>query len=132
MLETLALTAQMQDQPAGGPLGALFGGAFMLFWLAVFVLVVAGLWKVFTKAGEPGWAAIVPIYNLVVLLKIAGRPLWWFLLLLVPIVNFIIAILVALDVARKFGQSAGFGLGLAFLPMIFYPILGFGGARYRG
>lgn len=132
MLRSLVVLAQLQDRSSAGPLGALFGGAFLLFWLAVCVLVVAGLWRVFTKAGEPGWAAIVPFYNIVVLLKIAGRPLWWFLLLLVPIVNFVIAILVALDVARKFGQGAGFGLGLAFLPMVFYPVLGFGGARYRG
>jgi hypothetical protein len=74
----------------------------------------------------------VPIYNLIVLLKIAGRPLWWFLLFLVPIVNLVVAILVSLDVAKKFGQSTGFGIGLALLPFIFYPVLGFGKATYKG
>ena len=132
MLTSLFMLAQLQDQPAAGPLGALFGGAFMLVWLAVMVLIVAGFWKVFVKAGEPGWASIIPIYNCIVLLKIAGRPLWWFLLLLVPVVNLVIFIVVSLDVARRFGQGAGYGVGLAVLPMIFYPMLGFGSARYTG
>jgi hypothetical protein len=103
----------------------------MIVWLAITVLVIAGFWKTFVKAGEPGWAAIVPIYNLLVLLKIAGRPLWWFILLLIPVVNLIVWIMVSLDVAKKFGQGAGFGIGLAVLPMIFYPVLGFGKAQYQ-
>ena len=105
---------------------------FPLVYLAIIVLVVAGFWKVFTKAGQPGWAAIVPIYNLYVLLKIAGRPGWWLLLFILPIVNFVIAIIVAIDVAKSFGKGTGFGLGLAFLGPIFYPILGFGEAAYQG
>jgi hypothetical protein len=103
----------------------------MLIWLAVLVLVIAGFWKVFVKAGEPGWAAIVPIYNIITLLKIAGRPAWWFILMILPIVNFVVAILVSIDVARKFGKGTGFGIGLALLPMIFYPMLGFGSASYN-
>lgn len=98
--------------------------------LVLAVFVIAGMWKVFTKAGEPGWACIIPIYNLIVLLKIAGRPAWWFLLMLIPFVNFIILIIVSIDVAKNFGQGTGFGIGLAFLGFIFYPILGFGSARY--
>jgi hypothetical protein len=116
----------------GGAAAGAIGGVMMLVWLAILVLVIAGFWKTFVKAGEPGWASIVPIYNIIVLLKIAGRPLWWFVLLLIPVVNVVVAFIVAIDVARKFGLGTGFGIGLALLPMIFYPVLGFGSATYRG
>lgn len=115
------------NQAPEGP--GIFGSIIML---AFIVLMIAALWKVFAKAGEPGWAAIVPIYNLVVMLKIAGKPIWWIVLFFIPFVNFVMAILVALGVSEKFGKGAGFGIGLAFLPMIFYPILGFGSAAYVG
>jgi len=105
-------------------------GIVFLIYLAIIVLVIAGVWKVFVKAGQPGWACIIPIYNAYILLKIAGRPGWWLLLYLVPLVNLVIAIIVAIDVAKAFGKGAGFGLGLAFLCFIFYPILGFGSATY--
>ncbi|MBI2837955.1 MAG: signal peptidase I [Acidobacteria bacterium] len=105
---------------------------FLLVWLAVVVLVIAGFWKTFAKAGKPGWASIIPIYNLIVLLEIAGRPIWWIILLCVPLVNFVILILVAIDIAKAFGKGTGFGLGLAFLGPIFYPILGFGSAQFVG
>ena len=104
----------------------------LLFQLAFTVFVIASIWKVFTKAGQPGWAAIVPIYNIYILLKIGGRPGWWLLLFFIPIVNVIIAILLGIDVAKAFGKGAGFGLGLTFLGFIFYPILGFGNAVYLG
>jgi hypothetical protein len=103
----------------------------MLVWLAILVAVIAGVWKVFTKAGKPGWGAVIPIYNGVLLLDIAGRPLWWIVLFFIPLVNFVVGILVSLDVAKNFGKGAGFGLGLAFLGFIFYPILGFSDAVYR-
>jgi len=86
----------------------------------------------FTKAGKPGWASIIPIYNAIVLLEIAGKPIWWIVLLFIPLVNFIVIIIVVIDLAKNFGKGTGFGLGLAFLPFIFYPILGFGDAKYRG
>jgi hypothetical protein len=105
----------------------------LLFALAASVVVIAGIWMTFTKAGKPGWAAIVPIYNLVVLLEITGRPIWWLIiLLLVPCVNIVFSFILAIDVAKSFGKEAGFGVGLALLPFIFYPILGFGSARYLG
>ena len=109
-------------------------GPGIVFWIcygAIILLWIAGMWKVFEKAGEPGWAAIIPIYNAIVLLKIAGRPLWWIILFLVPLVNLIIAIMVGVDIAKRFGKGAGFGIGLALLPFIFYPVLGFGDARYN-
>lgn len=104
----------------------------MLIWLVVTIVILVGMAKVFIKAGQPGWAVIVPIYNTIVMIQVAGKPIWWFLLLFIPVVNFIIVILVSLAIAEKFGKGAGFGLGLAFLSPIFYPILGFGSAEYQG
>lgn len=104
----------------------------LLIELALVVFFIAAMWRVNTKAGEPGWACLVPFYNLYVLLKIAGRPGWWLLLMFIPLVNFVISIIVAIDVAKAFGKGAGFGLGLAFLGFIFYPILAFGDATYEG
>ena len=90
------------------------------------------MWRVFDKAGKPGWAAIVPIYNVIVMLEIAGRPIWWVALMFIPVVNIIVALVVAIDLAKAFGKSAVFGLGLFFLGIIFYPILAFGGDTYAG
>jgi hypothetical protein len=116
------------DDGGGGIAAALFG----IIYLGIIVLVVASFWKVFTKAGKPGWAAIVPIYNLIVMLEIIGRPIWWIVLFFIPIVSLVAMILVAIDMAKAFGKGAGFGIGLAFLPFIFYPMLGFGDATYQG
>jgi hypothetical protein len=107
------------------------GAVISLIYLAIIVLVIAGFWKVFVKAGHPGWAAIVPIYNAYILLKIAGKPGWWLILFFIPVVGLIIAILVSIEVAKAFGKGAGFGVGLALLGFVFYPILGFGDARYQ-
>ncbi|MEO8292355.1 MAG: DUF5684 domain-containing protein [Actinomycetota bacterium] len=104
----------------------------VIVYLALAVLGVAGMWKTFGKAGQPGWAAIVPIYNLWILIKIAGKPGWWLVLFLIPFVNLIALVLISIGVAENFGKSAGFGFGLALLSFIFYPILGFGDAQYRG
>jgi Family of unknown function (DUF5684) len=118
-----------QVAPESNGAGVAFSG---VLGLAVVIVVIAGLWKTFEKAGKPGWGAIIPIYNIILLLEIAGRPLWWFFLMLIPFVNVVVAIIVAIDVARNFGKGAGFGLGLALLSFIFYPILGFGDAQYQG
>lgn len=107
------------------------GAILTLFWLAIIVLVIAGMWKVFTKAGQPGWGVLIPIYNCYLLTLIAGRPGWWLILLLIPFVNIVVGIIMSLDIAKKFGQSTGFGIGLALLGFIFYPILGFGDATYQ-
>ncbi len=98
--------------------------------LALGVLYIAAIWRVFTKAAQPGWAAVVPIYNVIVLLRIVGRPWWWILLILIPIVNIVILFMVAIDLAKCFGKGTGFGVGLVFLPFIFYPMLAWGDARY--
>lgn len=111
--------------------GALAGmGLFLLIIFALAILVLAGLWKMFTKAGKPGWAAIIPIYNMIVLIEIAGKPLWWIILMFIPVVSIVMSIIVLAAVAKNFGRGIGTTLGLIFLPVIFYPILGFGSARY--
>ena len=104
---------------------------YLLCGLAIIVVVVAGVWKTFTKAGQPGWACLIPIYNVWVMLKIAGKPGWWLLLFLIPVVNLIVGILASVAIAKQFGRGAGFGVGLALLGFIFFPILGFGDARYQ-
>ncbi len=100
--------------------------------LAVVVFMIAALWKVFTKAGEPGWACIVPIYNAIVYLKVSGKPWWWLFLFFIPFVNFIITLFVSLGLAKNFGKGGGFGVGLWLLGPIFLPILAFGDAKFVG
>jgi len=116
-------------QNSGSTTGGLIGGGL---GLVVGIFLIAAMWKVFSKAGQPGWAAIIPIYNLYVWCKAVGRPGWWVLLMLIPFVNFIIAIILSIDMAKSFGKGAGFGVGIAFLGFIFLPILGFGSAQYQG
>lgn len=116
---------------AGGILAAL-GMGFFLVMLAIFVLMIICMWIIFSKAGQPGWASIIPIYNLYVMCKIAGKPGWWLLLLFIPLVGIVIGIILVIAIAQNFGKGAGFGIGMLFLPVIFYPILAFGSAQYCG
>lgn len=94
------------------------------------IFVTAGIWQMFEKAGSPGITSIIPIYSLIILIRIAGKPDWWFFLFLIPIFNIVAAISLCLEIAKRFGKGNGFGIGLAFLGFIFFPILGFGTARY--
>ncbi len=82
------------------------------------------------KANQPGWGVLIPAYNLVLALRLAGKPIWWIILLFIPIVNFFVGVAVAVAISRNFGKGFLFGLGLLFLPYIFCPILGFGRAEY--
>ncbi len=100
--------------------------------LVLIVLLVAGLWKMFQKAGEPGWTSIIPFVNTYKLYKIGWGNGWLFLLGIIPVVNFIVYIVLSLKLAKAYGMGVGFGIGLMFLPSIFYIILGFSGARYYG
>lgn len=104
-----------------------------LMYIALIVAVIAAMWKVFTKAGQPGWAAIVPIYsNYVMTCEIAKKEILWFILQFIPFVNIVAYIMVMIEVARKFGKSEAYGIGLAFLPFVFFPMLAFGDAQYQG
>ncbi|MGO9855433.1 MAG: DUF5684 domain-containing protein [Acidimicrobiales bacterium] len=105
-------------------------GFVVIVYIAVIVFEIAALWQVFVKAGRPGWAAIIPFYNYYVLLKIVGRPGWWLILYFIPLVNIIVWIIVAIDLAKSFAKSTAFAVGLIFLAFIFIPILGFGPATY--
>ncbi len=115
--------------------GWLAGAALVYFLVVLLVAIVAIVahWKIFTKAGEAGWKSIIPIYNVYIILKIIGRPGWWLLLLFIPFVNIIVAIVVALDLAKSFGKSELFGIvGLFIFSLIGYLILAFGDAKYVG
>jgi hypothetical protein len=115
----------MSSAGAGSPVPGIIG-------LLIGLLLIVAMWKVFTKAGQPGWASIIPIYNLYIWCKIVGRPGWWIILMLIPFVNIIVGIILCIDMAKSFGKGAGFGVGLALLGIIFLPILGFGSAQYQG
>jgi hypothetical protein len=130
VLPVNALLAQTSDMQTAAPQTA--SPITVIIALVIAVLMIAAMWKVFAKAGQPGWACLIPIYNLYVMCKVAGRPGWWLLLMLIPFVNFIIVIILCIDIAKSFGNGVGFGLGLAFLGIIFWPILGFGSAQYQG
>ena len=104
--------------------------AIVMFVFAIIMIIA--YWKVFTKAGEAGWQSIIPIWNVIVILKIAGRPWWWILLMLIPIVDIVIVFIVYNDISKSFGHGIGFTLGLIFLAPIFWLILGFGSSRYVG
>ncbi|MBX7087010.1 MAG: signal peptidase I [Leptospirales bacterium] len=112
----------MQQAAAGGMAGNLIG-------LVIAVIYIVGLYKTFEKAGQPGWAAIIPLYNMIVLLKVAGKPMWWILLLLCT--GPIGMILVGMAVAERFGKSSVFGIvALGLFGFVGYPMLGFSDATY--
>ena len=122
-------TEDLNDSQPQNPVAGAISG---IIGLLIAVVAIVSLWKIFSKAGRPGWAAIVPIYNAYILCKVAGKPGWWLILLFIPFVNFVILILVGIGLAERFGKGAGFGLGIAFLGFIFLPVLAFGDARYQG
>ena len=133
-----ALAGNPNTEVAAGALGAAVVALLGFLWLISFVLSIvalAGMWKIFSKAGKPGWAAIIPFYNLYVLLEITGKPIWWIVLFLIPVVNFIapvvVMFLIYMTLAERFGRGGGTAVGLLLLPFIFAPILGFGSATYQ-
>jgi hypothetical protein len=96
--------------------------------LAICAAALVGLWKTFEKCGHPGWAGIIPFYNLYILTKIVNRPAYWVAICLIPFAVLVLTI----DLARLFGKSTGFGIGLGLLGFVFFPILGFGDAKFQG
>ena len=127
-------TAAYTTGQAAGLLGVL-SGVFMFIWilgmaLSIFFIVVN--WKLFTKAGKPGWATLIPIYNIYIMCEIAEKEWWHILLLFVPIANIYATFVIYDGIAKKFGKDTGFTFGMIFLPLIFFPILAFGNAEYEG
>ena len=130
------------NRGGGDVLGVIFGvlmllvyAVFMLAMVVIALLPLIAHWKLYGKAGKagkPGWAAIVPVYNKIVHLEITGRPIWWVAMLFIPIANIVFSFIMHLDMAKAFGKDAGWGIGLIFLPWVFYPMLGFGSATYVG
>lgn len=120
-----------QQQPAQ-PVKPALPLTFMLLMLALCVLIIAAQWIIFQKAGQAGWKCLVPFYNAYILMQIAGKPGWWMFLLFIPLVGVAIMLFAMLSLAKKFGRSELFGVGLLLLPMIFFPLLAFGGSDYEG
>ena len=122
------------DGADAGIAGALIAFFIAFFWIftVIWVISVVGMWKAFEKAGKPGWAALIPIYNLIVMIEIVGKPMIWILWLLIPCVNWIFAIWLTNLISKSYGKEEGFTVGLILLPFIFWPILGFGDAKYVG
>lgn len=109
-------------------------GEILIFLLLIAFssVFITSFWLVFKKAGRAGWKSIIPIYNFYVILKIVGRPGWWLILSIIPFFNVIFIVIVMNDLAESFGKGAGYTVGLFLLGFIFFPILGFGKARYHG
>ncbi|MEK6477993.1 DUF5684 domain-containing protein [Catalinimonas sp. 4WD22] len=108
------------------------GIGIVIIYLAVIVLIIASMWKIFTKAGKPGWASIIPIYNIIILLEIVGKPAWWIILYFIPLVNIVAAVWTTNLLSKSFGNSEGFTIGLLLLSFVFYPVLAFGSSTYQG
>ena len=108
------------------------GTGSFLFIILVAIFYIYVEWRIFEKAGKPGWAVLIPIYSTIVLLEIVGKPWWWILLFLIPGVNIIFAIWMTNLLSLSFGKGVGFTIGLLILSLIFYPILAFSNAEYQG
>lgn len=104
----------------------------IVLYLGIVFILIAAQWKIYAKAGQPGWACLIPFYNFYVLLKIVGKPTWWLAMLFIPFVGIVYAIWTINMLSKSFGKDEGFTVGLLLLGFVFYPILGFGSARYIG
>ncbi|MBN1427632.1 MAG: signal peptidase I [Anaerolineae bacterium] len=110
----------------------MYFACFGIFILALVVLLLAAFWKLFTKADQPGWASLIPIYNVVILLKMIGRPAWYVIFVVIPGLNIYLAVLLVFGLARSFGKGPLFAIGLIFLAPILLPVLAFGKSEYIG
>lgn len=125
---TLLYTTSTSTSTSTGTMDPAFVGVMIAVYAVIMILTVILLiaqWKLFVKAGKPGWASIVPIYNFIVMLEIVGRPVWWFVLLLVPFVNIVIEIMLILDLAKAYGKSSGYGVLMLLFPYVMFPLLAF-------
>jgi len=105
---------------------------FLLLCCALSIFVIVAHWRVYEKAGQPGWACIIPIYNIYIMTKIAGKPWWWLLMMFIPGINIVFIIWLTNMISKSFGKDEGFTIGLLLLGIIFWPILGYGDAVYLG
>ena len=103
---------------------------FSLIILGLVIGFIASYWIIFTKAGESGWKCLIPIYNLIIMIRIAKKPIWWIILIFIPLINFGAMIMLNIGLCKSFGKGAGFAVGLTFFPFIFAPLLAFGSAEY--
>lgn len=106
------------------------GFIFIIITVILMIISLVSMWQIYKKAGKPGWTSIIPIYGFVVMLDIVRKPIWWIVLSFIPFVNTVIMIIVLYHLAKSFGKSWLFMLGLLFFPFIFYPILAFGNSKY--
>ena len=113
------------------PLNAIPAGVWVVYCI-IFLIVIIAWWKIFEKAGQPGWKAIIPFYNAYILLKIVGKPGWWLILFLIPFVNLVFVIWTYNMLSKSFGKDEAFTVGLVLLGFIFFPVLGFGSSKYLG
>jgi hypothetical protein len=119
-----------EDEAAAAAAAAGLGLGILIFYFLLYLVFCVPMMKIFTKAGKPGWAAFVPIYNIIVLLEIIGKPVWWIVLFFIPIVSFVMWIISSIALAERFGKGAGFGIGVALLWFVFLYILAFGDSEY--
>ena len=108
-----------------------FGTLNWVVMVAITIVSLIAWWRIFQKAGQPGWAILIPIYSAIVELKVVNKPVWWILLLLIPIVNIVILIIVALEIGKAFGKSTAFSVILLILIPIGYLIIGFDNSQYQ-
>lgn len=125
------MAAMTSGQGVMNPVMELISGGFGIVILVLGVLMLVSRWRIFSKAKLPGWGVIIPIYNVYLMFKLAGKPAWTWWLLLPPVAG-VLAIVAQFKIAEKFGKETGFAVGLWFLPIIFYPILAFSDAQYQG
>ena len=126
---TIPVLAQLGADDAAQSAAAAASATTLLVALAIVVLLIASMWKVFERAGEPGWAVLVPIYNLIITCRVARVSGWWVLAAFIPLVNIAFVFVTSIGVAERFGKSALYGIGLALLPFIFWPMLAWGDAQ---
>jgi hypothetical protein len=134
----LAQASGNNEAAALGLIMAMIAG-FGMILLAGYVVVLIGMWKVFAKAGQPGWAVLIPFYNIIVLLRVAGLPWYWVFAVFLPIIPIlgvlaymVLAVMCLHRISTRFGQGVGFTIGLTLLSPIFFLILGFGSSKYVG
>ena len=104
---------------------------FIAFYVVIIVLIIAAQWRIYEKAGKPGWACLIPFYNHWVLVEIIHKPTSWFWYMLIPFVNIYFGIAAVHALSKAFGKDVGFTLLMIFVPFVAYPMLAFGDAQYQ-